>query len=320
MRGDKLKSLLKNWKFDVIDTDIPFYRLNRLVRSIGFRYQAGPAIRAVNSFIAEHLTESHYDLIWVDKAILITKEITKILRAKGIKLVHYTPDTAFFGNRSKRFYDSIDLYDFLVTTKSFEIEDYRQKVSDSKIIVTTQGFDGVVHKPVNSFKEKVYRVAFVGLCEPAREKIIQYLIDNESTVVVAGFKWDAFQRKNEKNKYFGYSGRSLWNTAYTSLLSSSFFSLGLVSKRFPELHTTRTFEIPACGTALVTERNPETSSFFSERDAIFYSDPAELVAKIRYYRDHPAELREITENGTKLVNNHGFEYASILGRILDQVL
>ena len=119
MRGDKLKSLLKNWKFDVIDTDIPFYRLNRLVRSIGFRYQAGPAIRAVNSFIAEHLTESHYDLIWVDKAILITKEITKILRAKGIKLVHYTPDTAFFGNRSKRFYDSIDLYDFLVTTKKF---------------------------------------------------------------------------------------------------------------------------------------------------------------------------------------------------------
>ena len=37
---------------------------------------------------------------------------------------------------------------------------------------------------------------------------------------------------------------------------------GLLAKWVPELHTTRTFEIPACGTALVTERNSETALVF----------------------------------------------------------
>ena len=320
MRGEKLKALLPGWQFDIVDTDIPFTQQNGIVRSLGFRYQVGPVIRSVNNFILDRLTPGKYDLVWVDKGFLITKATTTVLREKSVKLVHYTPDTAFYGNRSKMFYESMDIYDFLITTKNFELEDYRKKVAESKVIAATQGFDDEIHKPVTPFRDKQYRVAFVGLCEPSRETIIQYLIDHEIPVAVAGFKWNDCQKKNRGNRFFEFKGNSLWNKEYTSLISSSYFSLGLLSKRFPELHTTRTFEIPACGTALLTERNSETSSYFTDQEAIFYESPKDLVSKIRHYRQHTTELEQITKNGHQKVNDEGFDYRSILQRVISQVL
>lgn len=43
------------------------------------------------------------------------------------------------------------------------------------------------------------------------------------------------------------------------------FARGALSRRFPERHTTRTFEIPACGTVLITEWNEEISVFLGEK-------------------------------------------------------
>ena len=47
-------------------------------------------------------------------------------------------------------------------------------------------------------------------------------------------------------------------------LGANAVGLGLLSKRFPERHTTRTFEIPACGALLATERTADTTRFFDE--------------------------------------------------------
>lgn len=320
MRAEKLRSLLPGWKFDVIDTDIPFAQQHPLFRSLGFRYQKGPLIKAVNSYILQQLPTVRCDLIWIDKAIFIRNKTTKIIREKAHKLIHYTPDTAFYGNQSKMFYQSMGYYDYLVTTKSFELEAYRSRVPTEKIIPTTQGFDSDVHKPLVSFPEKVDRVAFVGLWEPSRERLIQHLINNNINVTLAGYNWEYFIRKNKNIPFLDFKGNSLWNQEYTSLISSSYFSLGILSKRFPELHTTRTVEIPACGTALLTEKNYETSAFFSDNEAIFYSDADELVSKIKYYQEHRGELEQLTLRGHDKVNNEGFDYRNILNRIIRQII
>jgi spore maturation protein CgeB len=89
-----------------------------------------------------------------------------------------------------------------------------------------------------------------------------------------------------------------------------------LSKKFQERHTTRTFEIPACGTALLTERNPETESFFSEEEVIFYHSVEEMVNKIKYYKKNPALLQKLTENGRQRVINDGRDYKSILQKLL----
>jgi hypothetical protein len=320
MRGEKLKSILSGWQFDVIDTDIPFTQQPKVFRSLGFRFKQGPVIKAINDFILRNLPSEHYDLVWIDKAVFITKDTTSVIRATSSKLVHYTPDTAFYGNRSKMFYESMNYYDHLITTKTFEWPNYSARVPASKIILITQGFDSDIHKPLVNFENKKNRVAFVGLCEKSREEIVQRLIDNKIHVVLAGNKWENFIKKNINNPFLDFKGRSLWNEDYSSLISTSYFSLGLLSKRFPELHTTRSFEIPACGTALLTEKNDETSSFFSDEEVIFYKDPHEMVKKIKYYQDHVDELKKLTDNGLMKVNQAGFDYNSILRKVISQVM
>ncbi|NIK91357.1 glycosyltransferase [Mangrovimonas sp. CR14] len=310
MRGETLERVLNPALFKVIDTNIPFYQTNKLVRSFGFRYKFGPLIDKINKFIEESATGA-FDLIWVDKAVFVTDSITEKLRSLAKTLVHYTPDTAFLENRSRHFYRSIKYYDFLITTKSFEEEAYLKYVKKDKLLYITQGFDKRVHLPRNSFEEKQDSIVFIGLNEPSREHVLDRLLEEGIRVQLAGKNWGKYIGQNPSEN-LEFLGESLYKDAYAQTISRAYFGLGLVSKRFPELHTTRTFEIPACGTLLLTERNIETLSIFNEEEALFFSDLDELVNKVKYYLNNIKDLKEKTENGFNKVTNMGYDYESQL--------
>lgn len=135
---------------------------------------------------------------------------------------------------------------------------------------------------------------------------------------LSGKKWASFVRKI-KNPLLIYLGEGLFGSDYTEAISKCKFGWGAVSKRFPELHTTRTFEIPACGTALLTEINQETTSFFKNDEAIFYSDLNDLTTKITYYINHEDELEQLIQKGQQRVTKEGFDYESILRKVCRQI-
>ena len=136
------------------------------------------------------------------------------------------------------------------------------------------------------------------------------------------------QVKNGKNSLIEIQAAPIWtfvgtnivDSEYARLISSALFSIGCISKRFPELHTTRTFEIPACGTALLTERNYETASFFDEDEVIFYENLDDMINKVRYYQKNLGVLKHLTEKGMKKVNDAGFDYRTILKGMLKKIL
>ena len=206
----------------------------------------------------------------------------------------------------------------MITTKSFEKENYLQYIPSSKLILTTQGFDKNIHYPRHSFKNKSDEVVFIGLCEESREQIVDLLIQNKIKVKIAGHGWQNFIKKHN-SRFLNYLGTSLWKDDYAREISGSYFGIGLLSKRFPELHTTRTFEIPACGTALLTERNSETECFYNDDEVIFYNSTEDLVEKITYYRKNVDRLKQLTLNGKNKVTQGGFDYHSILTEILNKI-
>lgn len=319
MRADILRSILDGWTFRVIDTDVPKHRMSRLWQSIGFRYKQGPLINEINEYILRNICEEHYELIWIDKAIYLTPATTQILKSKTSCLVHYTPDTALIYNYSKLFNESLHFYDYVITTKSFEINLYAEILRTKKhIIYVTQGYDNRIHTPTVDFKDK-HGIAFVGRYEKERSNLLHLMLTKNIPINLAGPRWDKFV-KSHKQYDLHYFGKNIVNIKYAHLLSSSLMGLGFLSKLFPEMHTTRTFEIPSCGTALLTERNEETTSFFNENEAIFYSSTDELIEKVKYYMVHLDELREITENGYKRVISDGRDYESILRNILKRIL
>lgn len=320
MRALKLKKILDDSEFTVIDTHIPFYKTNKIFRTIGFRYKLGPLIGEVNHFVQKHLSNERYQLIWVDKGVYLNRQTIKTLRNKTDKMVHFTPDPAFTFHKSRLFNENISYYDYVITTKSFELDEYYKRCDKEKVIYVTQGFDKDIHKKSNISYTKKFGIAFLGHHEHDREIIIEKLLENSIPVTLAGIKWNKFSQKHAGNPNLNYLGDGVYGKDYVKTIQGAKIAWGSVSKWIPELHTTRTFEIPACGTALLTEYNKEIASYFNEDEVIFYKNDDELIKKVKLYLSDIELLQRVTTNGYNKVFQKGFDYESILNRVLDKVL
>jgi hypothetical protein len=159
---------------------------------------------------------------------------------------------------------------------------------------------------------------FVGLAEPDRERCISVLLSRGIPVRLAGFGWDALVRRYRNDSNLMFEGKAAFADDYASLLSQAWIGLGLLSKRFPELHTTRTFEIPACGAVLATEKNEDTMRFFSPDEALFFDDFENLADRITdlFRAGREQELAGMAERGMKRVIQDGRNYETILAAVL----
>lgn len=317
MRGEQLRSLLPAAEFTSVNIDIPMLNTPRLIRSMGWRYKIGPLIKKINAYLERETGNvSGCDLIWVDKGVFIQPDLIRQFRNKTPLLVHFTPDPAFTYHRSKLFFNSLSLYDYCVTTKSYELDEYRK--FDTNTILATQGYDRKIHKSSHRFEEK-NGVAFIGHREEDREEVIAKILEVKVPVALAGIYWQKFAFKHRNNKYLSYAGNGVFGPDYARMISKAQFGLGFLSKIVPERHTTRTFEIPACGTALITEDNSEIRSFYNENEVIYFNHPNEIVEKIQFGLTHKEWLRNISKNGFEKVKCLGVEYESILERVLMQI-
>lgn len=323
MRAEAIDRILRPSTFNVIDTSIPIKFTHRIFRSLGFRFLKGPLIRNVNKFIITNLSQAThcngYDLIWVDKAVFITSNTSHLLREYSRKLIHYTPDMAFEFNRSYLFESSIHFYDLLITTKSPELQEYLRYVDVKKLMFVTQGFSKKIHRPLVDSSKKEECIAFVGLAEPSRMRIIELLIEAKIKVKVAGKGWSQFVKKNKNNPFLKFETDSLADNDYSLFISSAAIAWGALSKKFNEQHTTRTFEIPACGSVLLTEYNHEIASYFNEDEVIFYRSESELLQKVRHFLKHPRILEKISMKGFERVHSDARDYESIISGILNQI-
>lgn len=318
MRAEWLKKLTPEWNWTWFDTDAPMRRSARMWRSLAFRCHAGLAVSRINDDIIAHLGSSTFELIWIDKGVFLRNETVQQLRKSTKRLVHFTPDAAFRTNVSRHFEHSLSLYDLLVTTKSFELGDYARRVGADHVMLTTQGFDPQVHYPRTTDDQRRREVAFVGLAEADRERCLEELLAREVPVRLAGRGWAGFLRRAGNDPNLTFVGEECYGDDYARLLSSVWVGLGLISKKFPELHTTRTFEIPACGAALATENTAETRQYFHADEAIFfdnYSTLADRLKKLLTEEDIPT-LRRIAASGHRRVISDQRDYGSILSSIL----
>jgi len=317
MRGEILSRIFSPSEYFPINIDVPLKETSRLFRSIGWRFRIGPLISRINKWILQSTPSGHFDLVWIDKGVFIRPSVLGGLRQRCTTLVHFTPDPAFTYHRSILFYRALPLYDHCITTKSYELGAY--KANGAKhVLLCTQGYDPGIHRPYHRFAEKE-GVVFIGHREADREMIISRLLENNISVKLAGINWGSFAHKHRHNNHLQYHGDGVFGEAYARLLSGSLLGLGLLSRIVPELHTTRTFEIPACGTALVTEKNQSTGRILREGEVLLFKDANELVTKITDAMANREKLEQITAAGSKKVREGGYDYESILINLAGQI-
>jgi spore maturation protein CgeB len=82
----------------------------------------------------------------------------------------------------------------------------------------------------------------------------------------------------------------------------------------------RTFEVPACGAFMMTERTEEHREIFEEdRDTVFFGSIDEAIEKIRYYLEHNAERICIAQNGYNKIVNGTNTYTNRVREILNMI-
>ncbi len=278
---------------------------SRLSRSIGWRFSGGPAVRALNSNLVALVDDLKrpVDCVWIDKGQWIYPETLQHVRNKtqGV-LVHYTPDPAvtFQRTKSRLFIPAIPLYDLLFTTKPFELATYRQ-LGARDVRLVHQSYDDARLAPRNLSGNERERfgseVCFIGQHTEYYARVLRAISRAGTRLRIWGPQWRARLWRNGWAKA-AFAGDGVWGEDYARALSAADVGLCLLSKRYRETTTTRTFEIPACGTFMLAERTQAHCELFDEgREAEFFGDEQEMIDKLRYYRANPSIRERIAAAG-----------------------
>jgi hypothetical protein len=104
---------------------------------------------------------------------------------------------------------------------------------------------------------------------------------------------------------------------YPRALTGSKTGIGFLRKACPDQHTTRTFEIPACGSLLLAERIQHQELFEEGKEAEFFSSSEELLEKTKFYCSNESATKRIAEGGYKRCRKGKYSYVHHLSTALD---
>lgn len=220
-------------------------------------------------------------------------------------------------NSSLYFKFSIPLYDIIYTTKSNTIKSFK-KLNARRVELITQAYSKFEHYPEDYSKDFDYGILFIGSPEDDRIEKLKFLSKKNIKVNVFGNGWEKYDLKNYSN--IKIHNRPLLDSDFRKAISSSKISLNFLRKINDDIHTSRTFEIPACGGFMISERSIEHSDFFIEdNEAVYFDGSDELYQKVLLYLDNEKPREKIKLNGLKKIKILNNTYCEMVNKILDNL-
>jgi spore maturation protein CgeB len=109
---------------------------------------------------------------------------------------------------------------------------------------------------------------------------------------------DCFSFHRDELLSQAYQGDEVYADDYARALTGARIGLGFLRTVCPDQHTTRTFEIPACGSLLLADRTEEHQGFFQEgKEAEFFDSPQELIDKVQFYSANEEARQRVADSG-----------------------
>ncbi|MBC8029374.1 MAG: glycosyltransferase [Pyrinomonadaceae bacterium] len=243
--------------------------------------------------------------LFVFKGNWVHPSLIEYCHRQTIPTVNYYPDVSFLSHGSY-LPRALPLYDHVFTTKSYGVDDMNQQLGITRASFLPPGFDPELHRPVDISDEERHTyqcdVAFIGTWSPKKESLLSSLREKLPNInlKIWGCQWHKAQSPALKTCIVGHG---VIGDEYTKAICGASICLGLLSEEgrgssSGDLITARTFQIPACATLMLHERNPEVLRYFAEGiDAAFFGTPKELVEKVQYYLENDNERERIATNG-----------------------
>lgn len=261
------------------------------------------------------------DLILVVKgAYLEPSTFEKIQSGSDATLVNYATDDPFNPRSSTdEILGSIPLYDYYACTKRAIIPDVKEAGCENAFFLRF-AYKPSVHftEPPKTHEEQAKftcDLAFVGAADEDRVPIIRTIIKelpNIDLKLYGGF-WNRYP---DLRKY--HEGIVLGRD-YRMAIGGATVSLNLVRRANRDGHVMRTFEVPACGGAMLCEETEEHGELFEEDEVQFFQTEEELVPRLQELLNDPSLADDIASRGHTRITQEPNTYAdrlwSLLGRL-----
>jgi hypothetical protein len=326
-----------------VHTIEPWKRASWVKRQLQRRLGRGSVIDEINRFVLDEARAFRPDLVWGEKQEFLRVETLIALRQLGARLVHFTPDPYFSlaWKRTRLMDRAIGYFDVLVYCKAYERDDYA--ALGKPLIYMPLGYCDQVHRPLPSDDPRwKSAVGFLGGWEPRREHLLHVLAATGIDLKIWGGYWEflgdgkwtprrqfILKQLAGRNKFRfhrdeflarAWQGGEVYADDYAHALSGAKIGLGLLRKVWPDQHTTRTFEIPACGSVLLADRTSEHLELFEEgREAEFFASTEELVDKAKFYCGNDSARLQVACAGFERCLKSKYAYIHRLAAVLDQI-
>jgi spore maturation protein CgeB len=326
-----------------VDTVAPWRSARWIQRQLQRRRSRGSVVEWINSSAVAACREFRPQLVWADKQEFLRPETVAELQRLGAKTVHFTPDPYFTlaWKRTPLMDQAMQAFDVLVYCKSYERAAYESLGKPSYYMPL--GSCDRTHRPVVSADPKwSCAVGFLGGWEPRREVYLHALAAREADLKIWGGYWeflkdgrwtlrraiilrqlaggDRFKIHRDPALASRLQGGEVYGDDYAKALTNSRIGLGFLRKVCPDQHTTRTFEIPACGSMLLADRTAEHQAFFEEgKEAEFFESQEEMVDKVAFYTANEAARSTIAAAGYRRCIDSRYSYLHRMSAAIDHI-
>ncbi len=291
-----------------------------LAGRIARRIAGRPAgYRALNAALVAEAERLHPDLVLIAKgAYFAPATLAAVRAATGASMINWATDDPFNPASSTRdLVESIALYDLYVCTKRALMDDAR-RAGCSNAAYVRFGYKPQVHFPeVRASDDERRRfqsdVTFIGGGDDDRAPYFERLVRAipELRLHLHGGYWNRYPKLRR------YWRGNATGRDFRLAVSGAKISVNLLRRANRDDHVMRTFEIPACGGFMLTERSATHDELFSEdNEAAFFSSPDELAAKVRSYLGRDEDRVRIAAAGHRKITHGRHTYGDRLAEII----
>lgn len=282
-----------------------------------------PDLAGDNARLLAAAKQEHWDIIWLEKALTINPETLVRVRkhCPATRVIGFSPDDMNGRhNQSQQFLEALPLYDFFVTTKSYNVEELGS-LGCPNVVFVGNGFDPEFRPLPVSPEDRVKLggdVGFIGTYERERAELMYYLATQGIRVRGWGNNWEKIPWQHAN---LAIENTPLYGDDFAKACAAFKINLGFLRKINRDQQTTRSVEIPACAGFMLAERTDEHLELFEEgEEAEFFASREELLQKCRHYlHDDQARIR-IARRGYERCLRSGYSNAERLREALRVIL
>lgn len=320
--------LAGNWKYDIYEealsrgflaagADVFRFNIDNHIScdagSLRGRLRLASDLKPMNAELLKMVKSIQPDLVFawrfIDLLPETIREIRRICPRTRVVIYHNDNPYESFRERLKcrHFLASHRLVDVVAVYRPGNVNAARS-AGAGRVEILPASYIRDLHVKVNTAKS--LDVTFIGHFEPdGRADYINALHRAGFLVNLFGSQWDKCPKR-----YFwahAHAVQTPWGKDYVDTINRSKICLAFLSKKNADVYTRRSFEIPACGTLMLSERTPELQSMFKEGvEADFFSSPEELVRKVEFYLANDSLRETVAEAGMRRLQRDGHdEYA-----------